>query len=284
MMEKPILLKDKFCMTTELKTEEEKDYCRRNKIPMFRGVLTEVDDYGNEIFVGENTLVWSGALTTLEKVFGVSADFKPVTLNTVYGLNETLTPDISKTFVCLFGIGIGGAGLEFNTVKDPSFKQREIEEFIPMRVDSTMTITGTDADKYYFKRDLGNGKYASYLKEFQAPTRIKSQWKDSIDEDEDGTEISEEIFDSTKTNLVECFAECSIRVVAKDVRSYYESMGNIEHARYNSLGLFLGQKVEVAEGVYDYINVNLFSVLNFENVSVKDRAKFDYRYRIYSAY
>lgn len=283
-MEQPILLRDNFSLTTELKTKEEVEYCRKNKIPMMRGELWEVDDYGNEVFIKSNTMVWSGALLTLQKIFNVEPSFKPTTLNAIHGLNETFKPDVDKTFCALFGIGIGGAALEFNTVKDPSFKQREIEGFIPMRVDSSAVPTGTDADKYHFRKDLGNGKYGSYLKEFQAPTLIKSRWKDSIDEDVDGTEINEEIFDSTKTELIECYAECALRVVTKDVRSYYEANGDIEHARYNSLGLFVGQKVEIAEGVYDYINVNLFSVLNFENVSVKDKAKFDYRYRIYSAY
>ena len=282
--ENAVLLKDSFKLTSEITTEEEKAFCRKHKIPMMRGVLTEVDDYGNEIFVSENTMVWSGALFTLEKVFGVKPSFKPATLNTIYGLNETITPDVKDTYCSLFGIGIGGCTMEFNTVKDASFKQREIEGFIPMRVDSSETLTGTDAEKYHFRKEIGDGKYASYLKEFQLPTVVDSRWKDSVDEDVDGTEIDEEIYDSTKTELIECYAECSLRIITKDVRSYYEANGNLEHARFNSLGLFIGQKVEVTPGVYDYINVNLFSVLNFENVSVKDRAKIDYRYRIYSAY
>lgn len=283
-MDKPILLKDNFSLTTELKSQEEIDFCRRAKIPMMRGELWQVDEYGNEIFVDSNTMVWSGALLTLEKVFGVSPAFKPATLNQVYGLNEVFEANVDKTYCCLFGIGIGGSTMEFNTVHDASFKQRELEGFIPMRVDSTPVCTDTDGEKYFFKKELSNGKYASYLKEFQQPAVIKSRWKDSVDEDTDGTEITEEIYDSTKTELVECYAECPLRVITKHGRSYFEANGNIEHARFNTLGLFVGQKVEVSPGVYDYINVNLFSVLNFENVSLKDIAKYDYRYRIYSAY
>ena len=69
-------------------------------------------------------------------------------------------------------------------------------------------------------------------------------------------------------------------------------------ARYNTIGLFTGIKMNVgtgsgnaadnrgtdAEYAYnDYVDVRLFSVVNFDNVSVKIPTETTYLYRVYAA-
>ena len=51
---------------------------------------------------------------------------------------------------------------------------------------------------------------------------------------------------------------------------------------YNSIGLYVGEKVELEDGSSDYINVRLFSYLNIDNKSVKIKTASQYVYRILS--
>lgn len=251
---------------------------------MFHGVLFEEieDDYGNKILqkVESNAVVFSGAILALEHLADVTANFKPATLNAIYNLNSGVAGDNKASFVKLFGCGTGGAALDFGNVKKPNIKQREILNFIPLRTGAT--VTGVDAAKYFFKKPISSGStFNWYLKEFDSPTIIKSLWKDSAEQGTDGTEIVEEIFDSVRTEGIESFAEFKIKINNNDVREYFESIGELDMARYNSIGLFTGQKVAVAGGT-DYVNVRLFSVVNFENKAVKERQESQYIYRVYS--
>lgn len=258
---------------------------KKHNIPLFKGVLFEENDdgFGNPILrkVNENTVVLGGAVLALEHLCNATATFKPATLNTIHNVNPSVQGDNSQSFIKLFGVGIGGAALDFGNVKAPDVKQREILDFVPLRVGEA--VTGTDSNKYYFKKlNQDSTTYSWYLKEFEEEPTIKSLWKDAAEANTDGTEILEEIYNSERVEGIESFAEFTIKLNVNDVREYFESIGELDMARYNSLGLFTGQKVDVGDGVMDYVNVRLFSVVNFENRSVKDKSEAIFKYRVYS--
>lgn len=253
--------------------------------PRLAGMLFEANDdgYGNEILipVKSNSVVFGGAVLALEHLTNTTATFKPATLNEIYDLHSDIPGSNSQSFISLFGVGTGGAALDFGNIKDPNVKQRNIEDMIPLR--STENLTGSDADKYFFKKPDGSGVLTNYyLKEFEAPIVTKSLWKDSPEQDGDGTEITGEIWNSQRTEGIESFSEFRIKFNTEDVREYFESIGQLNMARYNSIGLYTGQKVSVGGGEYDYVNVRLFSVVSFDNVSVKDKRESQYVYRVYS--
>jgi len=267
---------------------------QRSNKPAFKGTLYKknVDDFGNAIFTKEadNTVTLGGAVTALEKLTGVNASFKPATLNSIYNVNADVTaPDGTPETIALFGVGIGGCALDFGSVIDPDYKQREIIDFIPMMTVVDGELTGADANKYFFKRELqlSDGAVATsyYLKEFDAEVAVKSLWKDAPDDYTDGTEITSEVYDSSRTEGIESFANFNLKIDKNDIRSYFEAIGNIDMARYNSIGLFIGQKVLIDPDTnyYDYVNVRLFSVVNINNDSVVDRKQIEYLYRIYAA-
>ena len=185
-------------------------------------------------------------------------------------------------FVTIFQVyeGFGGSGLSFGSIVEKDIKRRDVPDLIPLRV--TDTLTGDDADKYYFKKDNGDGTYSWYLKEFSVDPIIKTCWKDSADDEEDGTEVTSEIYNSERTEGLQTFAEFILDFNTKDVREYYESIGSLDSARYNSIGLYVGEKVELEDGSFDYINVRLFSYLNIDNKSVKIKTASQYVYRILS--
>ena len=255
-----------------------------NSKPLFKGVLYEryVDDFGNEVLnkVGENTVVVGGAIMALEHLCGFDATWKPATLNEIYNINPDVHGDAKKSLIALFGAGTGGSGLSFGSIVEKDIKRRDVPDLIPLRV--TDTLTGDDADKYYFKKDNGDGTYSWYLKEFSVDPIIKTCWKDSADDEEDGTEVTSEIYNSERTEGLQTFAEFILDFNTKDVREYYESIGSLDSARYNSIGLYVGEKVELEDGSSDYINVRLFSYLNIDNKSVKIKTASQYVYRILS--
>lgn len=259
--------------------------CKQAGIPCFRGILYEQmnDDFGRPILkeVSHNTVVLGGAILALEHLCNATATFKPATLNTIYSINQAVTGSNASSFISLFGVGTDGSGLEFNSVNATNIKAREVPAFIPLR--STASLTGTDAAKYFLKKlNADNTTYSYYLKEFDSTPTIKSLWKDAADTDADGTEITQEVYNSARTEGIESFAEFSIKLNVNDVREYFIANGNADMARYNTLGLFTGQKVEITTGVFDYVNVRLFSYTNFDNKPVKDKTEASYLYRVFS--
>jgi hypothetical protein len=280
---KPIILKDSLPLVSALnKTQIE--IARKNGIPLFKGVLYKLNDdgFGNPLFqkVGENTIVLGGAVLALEHLCNAVASFKPATLNTIYSLNQGISGDNMLSYISCFGVGIGGAALDFGNVVATTNKSREVPTMIPLRYGET--ITGDDSSKYFFKKlNVDNLTYSWYLKEFASATTIKSLWKDAAEEDTDGTEITTEIYNSGRTEGIETFAEFSINFNINDVREYFNAIAELDMARYNTLGLFTGQKVDIGAGVYDYVNVRLFSYINFDNKSVKEKTEAEYRYRVY---
>lgn len=258
---------------------------KKHGIPCFKGVLYEniVNDCGEPILrkVNENTVVIGGAILALEHLCNVSSTWKPSTLNSIYNVNSAVSGDNTQSFISLFGVGTGGSALDFGNVYTPDVKQREVATLIPLRTGSAISGT-TDATKYFFRRDNGSGIYSWYLKEFDATTTIKSMWKDAADSSSDGTEILEEIYNSERTEGVETVAEFSLKLNTSDVREYFESIGELDMARYNTIGLFTGQKVLISTGYYDYVNVRLFSTVNFNNRSLSLASESAYTYRIYS--
>ena len=255
-------------------------------VPAYRGILYEVDGkdcYGNRILkkIGENTVTVGGAILSLEKLCGVEATWKPKTLNEIHNIDTDLVvKDPSKSQIALFGVGTGGCGLEFGSIVEKDVKRRETPGIIPLR--SAAVLSGDDAALYKFKKDNGDGTYDWYLKEFADPPLIKTCWKDALDEDADGTEVTDEIEDSTRTEQLQTFAEYLIDFNTKDVREYYESIGSLDQALYNSIGLYIGDKVAREDGTYDYANIRLFCYLNIDNKSVRIKTASQYVYRILS--
>lgn len=296
---------------------------KRRHIPTFRGVLYERDDFGNLLFVKENTVVLGGSINALEKLFGVFASYRPKSLTTTYRSQLTFPSDLASSYnesweldhdnechIALFGVGTGGCELDISAVYKPDFKQFTLNtqsntpegqtgNWIPLRVspqkslDTPGVLPGTDNEveraKYHFRLPLTTETgtmYGWYLKEFESDPTIKSLWKNAPDLSKDGTEITSDSDLETGPDGVgiESFGEVVIHISADDVRDYFVSTGSTEVPRFNSLGLFSGVKRTGVDGDYDeYYNVRLVSVVNFENVAKRLKTDSTYVYRIYSA-
>ena len=288
-MLKAKLIKDTLPMAMSITSMEEME-ARKHGIPVFKGVLykLEKDDYGNDIFnkVNENVVVIGGAITALEYLFGNTPTFKPTTLNSIHNVNNSVQYNERDCTIKCWGVGTGGSGLDFGNPLDPDFKQREIHDMIPFRVSDTTVLDDPNAYKYFFRKQISeapNMQYGWYLKEFENTVVPISRWKDAPDITSDGTEITAEVYNSASNNAIMCYGEAIIKFLPSDVKSYFEWSGNLEMARFNSIGLFTGVKKLIDVDYYDYVGVRLFSVVNMDNVSVKMDTESTYMYRIYAA-
>lgn len=240
---------------------------------------------GEVLFEEHNETVLGGALFTLEKLFNVQSPLPVATLNEIKGIANTGTPinEIypKDTVVCLFGVGIGGAGDTISSVYPVKFQAREIADMIPFRI-TDQPLTSPDDQKYWFREHRQDGKTAYYLKNFESTPTIKVLWKDG-EGGEDGSEVQAGVENSTRTEPIETFIEIILKVNKKDCREFFELNGNVEQTRINTLALCTGIKGTLDDGSTDYKQVKVFSMLNINNEMLVTQKDLTVVYRIYTS-
>ena len=283
MENKLVNLTERYNMSDDLAISGDGKVKLKHTSPYNRTQIIAKDDFGNVLFETENQVVLGGALFTLEKVFGVASPLKVDYLNEIMNIandGQNITEIYPKdNVVCLFGIGIGGCGESYKSVKDVKFTEREIDEMIPFRV--TDNLPSAIADKYFFKTTY-QGKPAYYLKKFEFDPQIKVLWKDA-EGDEDGSEVQVGVHGTQRTEPIVTFIEITLRIEKDDVREYFDINGEIEQTRINSIALFTGIPGTLANGETDYKQVKMFSKLNIPNEMLNVTKSFTVIYRIYAS-
>lgn len=275
-------------------TPAEEIAARKHGIPTMRGVLYKVneDANGNPIFdkltkVNENTVTLGGAVLALEKLFGTTPSYIPSTINSdpEIGINGAATFNDKETTVCCFGVGTGGASDTVGSYYDPDFKMKKLKDWVPFRISDKDHLDPSIASNYYYRvqiKDDPDPQWAWYLKEFSNVPVPESHWKDTPDPNATGSLIQSDVSTSESTNLIETYCECLLKIDADDIRPYFQWAGNLQKARYNSIGLFTGVKREIG-GYLDYVGLRLFSVVNFNNIPLDLPTSSTYLYRVYAA-
>lgn len=253
----------------------------------FRTQIIGKNELGEVLFETENNTVIGGALYTLEKLFNVKAGLNVQYLNDIMGIANTGpaptggTPYKMENAICLFGVGIGGAGDAINSVVPVKIKEREIVEMIPFRQTATALST-TDAQKYWFRKLDAQGRTMYYLKNFESAPVIRSLWKDGA-VGEDGTEVTDSVHTSARTEPIETFVELVLKINKNDCREFFEISGQSDKARVNTIGLFTGIKGTLGDGKTDYKEVKLFSKLNINNEMLEYAKELTIVYRIFTS-
>lgn len=251
--------------------------------PYCRTKIWGVDEFGQTLFEEENQVVLGGSLFTLQKVWGVESSLNIETLNSIMGIATAgqAVSDLKNTFVCLFGVGYGGAGDTAKSVKDVKYYEREIFDMVPLRVPEG-ELTEQEKLQYFFKTTLQTGRDAYYLKRFEETPQISVLWKDGV-EGEDGTAVEEGVHTTQRTEQIEAFVEMHLKITKKDIREFFDMNGDIDEARFNSIGLFTGVLCDLGNGEYDFKEVRLFSKLNIPNEYLTLRKDMDIYYRVYAS-
>ena len=264
----------------------------KNKSP-FRTEISAYDEFGDVLFTLEhNMVVIGGAITVLEKMWNIRSS---LVIDTINNINQ-ISPAVQSTtellpqndYVCMWGIGIGGSGDAFGSVRDVKYYEREIgqngqsDEFIPFRCVTT-SLEGEDVQMYTLSKSVGTGFTAYYAKLFDSEPFIRSLWRDGQD-GKDGTEVTDGVHNTQRSEEIETFVEMHMKINENDVREWFEMNGNIEQARVNTIGLFTGRLVDNGAGGYNAQNVKLFTKFNFDNEALNSVGKtITFCYRVYAS-
>ena len=268
----------------------------RNKSP-FRTEISAYDEFGDVLFTLEhNMVVLGGAITVLEKMWNIRSS---LVIDTINNINQ-ISPAVQSTtellpqndYVCMWGIGIGGSGDAFGSVRDVKYYEREIgqngqsDEFIPFRCVTT-SLEGEDVQMYTLSKTVGTGFTAYYAKLFDSEPFIRSLWRDGQD-GKDGTEVTDGVHNTQRSEEIETFVEMHMKINENDVREWFEMNGNIEQARVNTIGLFTGRLVDNGAGGYNAQNVKLFTKFNFDNEALggtgsSNSKTISFVYRVYAS-
>ena len=278
-------MQDKLAFIETFKNKE------KQKSP-FRTEISAYDEFGDILFTLEhNMVVIGGAITVLEKMWNIRSSLMIDTINNINQINPAVqsTTELlpQNDYVCLWGIGIGGSGDAFGSVRDVKYYEREIgqngqsNEFIPFRTVTT-ALEGEDVQKYTLSKSVGTGFTAYYAKKFEDDPFIRSLWRDGV-EGEDGTEVTDGVHNTQRTEDIETFVEMHMRIDQEDGREWFEMNGNIEQARFNTIGLFTGRLTADGSGGYTATNVKLFTKFNFDNEALTTNKSIVIKYRIYAS-
>ena len=283
--------KMRYAETNERRILTMEDFAEPHK-SIFRTRITGKDEFGNILFDQEqNLVVLGGAITTLEKLWNVRSPLVIDTINNICSINpaaqtEGILPQ--DNCVCLWGVGIGGCGDAFGSVRDVKYYEREIgnngtgtTEMIPFRVVAS-PFDDANADKYFLMAPFGNDRVAYYAKIFDEQPFIRSLWKDGA-EGEDGTEVTDGVHNTTRTDDIETFVEMHMTIDKNDIREYFSINGEIEMARVNTIGLFTATPVKQNGVITEYKDVKLFSKFNFNSEPLENNKSVLILYRVYAS-
>ena len=261
-----------------------------------------------EIFRKSNIVPIGGVQYVMEKLFNVAgqvntgyitdpdADFSfGSTTNTALNTAAAIAPYSIQHHVCLFGVGTGGAPENSTTASDALYNERTLVQPIPFRVvvenDANFpNLTTTEDAMYWGKRtmdvlgDVAGPVVAYYLKKFDTDPEIIHLWRDNVDPDEDGTNVTDgganSVFSSTRTESIESFTEINLTIGKKDLKQYFSAIGMPESARINELALYCA---ELDRSTGDYTNIKLFSKLNFQTEPLSTTKDMEIIYRVYGS-
>lgn len=309
-----ILSDNMSTMETKALASHDNPYFRTQVIAGYDPYIDEkgVTRFGEEIFNKENMLLIGGSVFTLEKLFNtrINSELHISQLRDVFGGDiphpvgwgtASTNNHTADNAVCLFGVGIGGAGDTIADIKDVKYYQRNVDKMIPMRVVSNdADLTAAEHDIYYC-RSVDNSTdpalISYYLKKFDNVS-IQCRWRDSENEAE-GSNVTSEYFNTSPqtTTPIETYVELTLKISKDDIREYFELNDNIEKARLNTIGLFSAVPVtlddpipveyDAASGVTyqrttEYDQVVCFSCLNFDNEMLALPKELTIVYRIFT--
>lgn len=246
---------------------------------------------GEDLFTNEygvlkqkttNELVLPGALFVAEKLINSASPIKPRTINQDLGVSTVesdpgFTGKRRENVICLFGVGTGGAGTNFDTVVPVKYSERILQGMIPMRRVPTSTDLSSAERNKYFLRKTNGGFYEYFLKKFEIDPTIHCVY------DEAGNPSVPPNFDEVNPGkIINTYMQFNIKISKDDVREYFKTAGGgISKARINTLGLFIGYPVS-EHGRTEYKGVQLFSKLNFNNEPLDNESKeLNIIYKIY---
>lgn len=314
MHSKTIILHDNINSKDKLLTSHFNPFFRTQIIAGYDPYLDKMGNtrFGTTVFEKENMVLLGGSIFTLEKLFGIRMDPTALTVSQLMDVFTTEgktppsvwdvhnnNPHDANNVVCLFGVGIGGAGDSIADVADVKYYQRNISSMVPLRqVTDDSDLTRSEHESY-FCRSENSGVISYYLKKFDNVS-IKCKWRDS-DEEASGSSVTSDYYNTSPsvTTPIETYVELTLKITEKDIREYFDNNDNVEMARLNTIGLYAGVPKNLSSPIpvqydastgntepfsrtFDYDQVTCFSALNFDNEMLSMPKELTIIYRIFT--
>ena len=242
-----------------------------------------VSQLGEVVFKSENMVLIGGIQYAMERLFNVTGPLSVPKLNDsgIGSTSAVVTPAglvyPAAHAICLFGVGVGGAGSSTTSVLDVNYKSSGLTSMVPLRYTNT-TLGASDAAKYFGKKSV-NGTTAYYLKKFDSNPTIKFLWEDGVG-DADGTVVDSSVFTSQSTVGIDSFTEIVMSISVNDVKEWFNASGDIEDSRINELALFTGVFNSVTG---DYSHLMAFSKLNIPTEPLSLSKELSLIYRVFGS-
>ena len=280
-------LNDRLAFADKLATSKPGFWARTQIIGGY-GLRTNklgVSSLDEVIFETENMVPLIGVQYAMEAIFGVKGTLPVVSLNDSMGIGAQGSlvlptgnyPHAYGQRVCLFGVGTGGAAENNITALEVKYNDTNVSDMIPFRF-TTADLGIDERDKYFGKKNE-NGYTAYYLKRFDNDPIIRHLYKDG-EGDEDGSALDGTYFENPGNFGVQSFTEACLTISRKDIREFFDYIGNIEESRINSLGLY---SAVYDETLGDYANIQLFSKLNIPTEPLALSKDMNIIYRVFGA-
>lgn len=286
------MIKDRLTLRDEVNTSKRHQKTFRTKI--LYGKDPYIDPRNGVTYLGEvwdeeeNETTIGGAVYIFEKLFNDRSPFNIPTLESQLGINtgyeiNPIDAVPKEHCVCLFTVGIGGAGDSSLSTYAPDFKVSKLNNIIPFRFTDT-ALTGAEAEKYFMRKTIpatenDPERYAYYAKELDSHS-IKVLWDDAEGEDE-GSEVTASDLDSDSPLDMVPFEEIVLKLTKDDITEYFNYIGQSDISRINELGLYTGIK-KVVNGRPEYHSVRLFAKSHINNEMLRYSNGLTIIYRIYS--
>lgn len=263
-----------------------------------KGVLYCRSHDGKESMT-QNAVIYGGRRFTLESILDVpSKQNQTLSLNRIF---KTKYPDIlrepgfeddyatpKRRKVCLIGVGTGGSGLLWGSVKDPNGNNLNLSEPIPMRtIPHGSELSDEDKKKYFFETNQtikGNRFKTYYLKLISSVEVVTAHDGKRYEPKSEDIEKTEDPSETLCTVDAQIYAEIKFSIELQDIKEYFRALENqsIKNARFSELGLYFGTLVEQSgggTGKKDFINIEAFSRVTFNNKGMEtDGSFYDFAY------
>ena len=272
-----IELDDQF----QLVDQRDIQYLTKHSGITLKGVVEVTNEFGEVMWKKHNLIVAPGRLFVLEKLFNINSPVKPTSLASQLHITDKTTDRENgphkDEHVCMFMIGQGGSELEFGSVNPPNYKDTNLFNPIPFRfVKKENDLQGEDVNKYFMRMETSTGYYAYFGKKFEVTPEIKVK-RIGTDTDVNFSDIDEDF---------DIYVDINLKIDTTDLREYFNAGEGLEMARFNEIGLVIGQPdlLQTYEGEFrDYSNLQLFSKLTFNNEALDSNTKeLNINYRIYA--
>lgn len=178
--------------------------------------------------------------------------------------------------ILLFCVGIDGCGAETSQVYPVDYKHWiDPKDLIPFRYQVIGNdISGALRETYFGRKIVNDDFIAYYFKRYEGQPKFVQQFVN-------GDTITENVYDTLRTDLAESYVEITLKITKEDFRDYFIATVGIDECRFNSISLCTAWPLEIDDTLY-FQDIRPFTKLHIPNEYMNDVTKgVDIIYHIY---